>query len=348
MGEGRGGVEVITAKKVKTRPRLSGTVAAMKFAANEKYEQALMGALVHIQTHLDGELSLEALAERAGFSPFHFHRTFTQFVGEAVKEYIRRLRLERGAYRLKISADSVLEIALEAGFKNHESFTRAFTRQFGVTPSAFRENFLRAANARKRQRQAGRATQPAFLGEAALLPNGATEARVRVERVKPLLVAFIRHVGAYEAVLEPGSQLASLWEELFAWGRANRLIGADSLLLGIPQDDPSVTSPEKQRFDIGVQVLEFRNPTGSIGCQTMGPGLYVVGRHYGAFDTLAETYAHIFDTQIMSGKYQLRAAPPFEVYGHTRVKEDLRIHYTDIYLPVEPIGGKDTVSKQAP
>ncbi|MGQ0604195.1 MAG: helix-turn-helix domain-containing protein, partial [Anaerolineales bacterium] len=87
----------------------------MKFAANEKYEQALLAALVHIQTHLDAELPLEALAERAGFSPYHFHRTFTYFVGEPVKEYIRRLRLERGAYRLKISADSVLEIALEAG-----------------------------------------------------------------------------------------------------------------------------------------------------------------------------------------------------------------------------------------
>jgi AraC family transcriptional regulator len=307
----------------------------MKFAADEKYEPALISALVHIQTNLDSELSLESLAKRAGFSPFHFHRTFTQFVGEPVKEYIRRLRLERGAYRLKISADTVLEIALEAGFKNHESFTRAFTRQFGVTPSAFRRDFLRASGARKRELEATRAIPPGLESETALLPNGVTEVRVRIERVKPLLIAFIRHVGAYGAVLEPGSRIASLWDELFAWGWANRLIGADSLLLGIPQDDPSVTPAEKQRFDVGVQVLQFPGPTGIIGCQTVGPGVFAVGRQCGAFDSLAETYTHIFETQIMNGNYEMRAAPPFEVYGHTRVNDDLKIHYTDIYLPIE-------------
>jgi AraC family transcriptional regulator len=308
----------------------------MKFTANEKYEQALVNTLVYIQTHLEDELTLETLAARAGFSPHHFHRTFTQFVGEPVKEYIRRLRLERAAYRLKISADAVLEIALEAGFKNHESFTRAFTRQFGLTPSAFRENFLRATHARKRQLQA-QAAPPAALAQAGtLLPNGVTEMRVRVERLRPVLVAFIRHVGAYENVLEPGGQLASLWEELFAWGKATSLVGADSLLLGIPQDDPSVTPPEKQRFDVGVQVPAFRSPSGGVGCQTLQAGLYAVGRHYGPFERLAETYGHIFETQILSGKFQIRAAPPFEVYGHTRVTDDVQIHYTDVYLPIEP------------
>jgi AraC family transcriptional regulator len=318
----------------------------MKFAANEKYEQALLRALVHIQTHLDGELSLEALAEGAGFSPFHFHRLFTEFVGEPVKEYIRRLRLERGAYRLKVSGEPVLAIALEAGFKSHESFTRAFARRFGVTPARFREDFLSAARDRKRRLQLQRVAPRTFAGEAALLPNQFTEQRVRIERVRPLLVAFIRRVGPYESALAPGSSLASLWAELFAWGQANRLIGPGSLLLGIPQDDPSVTPPEKQRFDVGVQVLEFRAPTGAIGCQTVGPGLYAVGRHYGAFETLAETYAHVFDTQVLSGGFQLRAAPPFEVYTHTRIKDDLTIHYTDVYLPVEP-NGKNTKVTQA-
>ncbi|MBL8045500.1 MAG: helix-turn-helix domain-containing protein [Anaerolineales bacterium] len=307
----------------------------MKFTANEKYEQALVSALVHIQTHLEAELTLENLAAQAGFSPHHFHRMFTQFVGEPVKEYIRRLRLERAAYRLKIGADTVLEIALETGFKNHESFTRAFMRQFGLTPSAFRENFLRATHTRKRQLQA-QAAPPAALAQAGtLLPNGATEMRVRVERLRPVLVAFVRHVGAYENVLEPGGQLAGLWEELFTWGKATGLVGTDSLLLGIPQDDPSVTAPEKQRFDVGVQVPAFRSPNGGVGCQTLSAGLYAVGRHYGTFERLAETYTHLFETQILSGKYALRAAPPFEVYGHTRVTDELQIHYTDVYLPIE-------------
>jgi AraC family transcriptional regulator len=310
----------------------------MKFTANDNYEQMLIGALVHIQTRLEDDLSLEALAHRAGFSAHHFHRIFTEFVGEPVKEYIRRLRLERGAYRLKISQDSVLKIALEAGFKSHETFTRAFVRQFGVTPSTFRKNFLSAARDHERRLQLQMVQPRVFAREPALLPNQATEVRVRIERVKPVQVAFIRHIGPYQGVLEPGAPLASLWEALFAWGAANRLVGPDTLLVGIPQDDPGVTPPEKQRFDVGVQVPEFRNPTGSIGCQTINPGVYAVGRHYGSFEQLADTYAHVYNTCVATGHYQLRLGPPFEVYKHARVRNDLSINYTDVYMPVEPVG----------
>jgi AraC family transcriptional regulator len=312
----------------------------MQFKADDKYQPALLAALVHIQTHLDGDLSLPALAERAGFSPFHFHRLFTSYVGEPVKEYVRRLRLERGAYRLKISQAPVLEIALEAGFKTHETFTRAFTRRFGLTPSAYREDFLSAARDRKRRLQLERRPPQAFAADAALLPNGATEARVRLERVRPVLVAFIRHVGPYDGLLEPGSSHASLWQALFDWGRAQGLVGPGSLLIGVPQDDPSVTPLEKQRFDVCVQVPGFRRPLGGIGAQTLGPGLYAVGRHYGPFESLAETYAHIYDTCVLNGRHQLRPAAPFEVYGHTRVNDDLRIHYTDVFLPIEPADGR--------
>jgi AraC-like DNA-binding protein len=52
----------------------------------------------------------------------------------------RRLRLDRGAYLLLTSRATILDIALETGFENHETFTRAFRERFQVTPSAFRKN----------------------------------------------------------------------------------------------------------------------------------------------------------------------------------------------------------------
>ena len=48
----------------------------MIFTTNEKYEQALLSTLVHIQTNLEDDLSLGMLAERVGFSAYHFHRLF--------------------------------------------------------------------------------------------------------------------------------------------------------------------------------------------------------------------------------------------------------------------------------
>jgi AraC family transcriptional regulator len=312
----------------------------MIFQTSEKYEQALLSTILHIQTHLEQDLELDALAERVGFSAFHFHRIFRQVIGEPVKEYIRRLRVDRAAYRLKVSEETILQIAIDAGFKTHESFTRAFQRQFGVTPSRFRDNLLQASRARKKRLRPRYIADYNMNDESGLLPNGSTSRQVRLEHVRPIIVAFVRHVGAYEKLLDQDSPMSLLWDELFAWGNANKLINADSLLIGIPQDDPSITPPEKQRFDVCVQIPEFRNPSGHIGCQTIPAGTFGVGRHYGSFDNLADTYIHMYDSLVTTGKYNLRAQTPFEVYSYSHVMGDIRIHFTDVYLPVEKIKEK--------
>jgi AraC family transcriptional regulator len=304
------------------------------FTPNEKYDQVLLSTLIHIQTNLEGDLTLEMLAGRVGFSAYHFHRIFRDAFGEPVKEYVRRLRLEKAAYRLKVSEEAILHLAMDAGFKTHESFTRAFQRQFGITPNRYRNNFLKASSARKKQIQPKYIADYNIHDEMGLLPNGSTSKQVRVEHVRPIIVAFVRHVGAYDKLLDQGSPMSMLWEELFAWGNTNGLINADSLLIGIPQDDPSVTPPEKQRFDVCVQIPEFRNPSGHIGCQTIAAGTFGVGRHYGSFDNLADTYMYVYDSLITTGKYSLRAQTPFEVYSYSQVKGDIRIHFTDVYLPI--------------
>ena len=300
----------------------------MIFQTNEKYEEAILSTLIHIQTHLESDLNLDMLAEHVGFSAYHYHRIFREIIGEPMKEYIRRLRIERAAYRLKVSEETILHIALDAGFKTHESFTRAFTRQFRITPNEFRNNFLRVSRERKKQ------AQPKYIADYNVKAEP-TSRQVRLEHVRPIIVAFVRHVGPYDKLLDTDSPMSLLWDELFEWGNANKLINADSLLIGIPQDDPSITPPEKQRFDICVQIPEFRNPSGHIGCQTISAGMFGVSRHYGSFDNLAEAYVHIYDSLVTTGKYNLRTQTPFEVYGYSQVKGDIRIHFTDVYLPVE-------------
>jgi AraC family transcriptional regulator len=91
-----------------------------------------------IGRHLDDDLSLAALARRAGWSRFHLHRTFWRLTGETPKQHTQRLRLTRAAAKLVTSDKTVLEIATAAGFASHEVFTRAFRRQFGRTPSRYR------------------------------------------------------------------------------------------------------------------------------------------------------------------------------------------------------------------
>ena len=115
-------------------------------------ERDLLELLRSIRHRLDANVSLDALATRAGWSPFHLHRAFRRMVGETPKQYTLRLRLEGAAARMLASDDSIVDVALAAGFNSHEVFTRAFRRHFGRTPAEYRANALAGASAEVRAR----------------------------------------------------------------------------------------------------------------------------------------------------------------------------------------------------
>jgi AraC family transcriptional regulator len=85
-----------------------------------------------------GGLAGAELAGRAYLSRYHFDRLVAAAVGEPPGAFRRRLLLERAAYRLRATGDSIIEVALDAGYGSPEAFTRAFRRAYGRPPSALR------------------------------------------------------------------------------------------------------------------------------------------------------------------------------------------------------------------
>lgn len=65
----------------------------------EEYVKRMLKVLVYIDEHLDDELTMEALAKVASYSPFHFHRIFQAVTGETVHRYVKRLRLQAAGKR---------------------------------------------------------------------------------------------------------------------------------------------------------------------------------------------------------------------------------------------------------
>lgn len=110
----------------------------MKPDTKRDYTERVQKVLVYIQQHLGEAPGLDELARIACFSPFHFHRIFRGMVGESVNQHVRRLRLERAAMVLKSSERSIIDVAFDAGYQTHESFTRAFRGAFACSPSGFR------------------------------------------------------------------------------------------------------------------------------------------------------------------------------------------------------------------
>jgi AraC family transcriptional regulator len=93
-----------------------------------------------ILAHLSQDLSLDALAQQIGFSPYHFARLFRQTTGESPHQFVLRLRIERAQRLLKETDIPLAHVALECGFANQSHLSLAFKRHLGLTPRAYRQD----------------------------------------------------------------------------------------------------------------------------------------------------------------------------------------------------------------
>lgn len=102
--------------------------------------EAISAALKYIEGHLCDSISLEDIANAAGYSLFHFIRIFNKLVSHTPYDYLIRRRLSHAAGMLLETDAQVLDIALACQFDSHEGFTRAFGRLFRMPPTTWREN----------------------------------------------------------------------------------------------------------------------------------------------------------------------------------------------------------------
>lgn len=92
----------------------------------------------YIEANQTEEISLSDLARASLFSPWYSYRLFRDYLGLTPTEYIRKYRLTQAAKALRNGQVKVIDAALEAGFSNVDTFTRAFYREFGLNPSDYR------------------------------------------------------------------------------------------------------------------------------------------------------------------------------------------------------------------
>ncbi len=95
-------------------------------------------AIDYMEEHLTDNISAQDVADRVYLSPFFLQKGFSLMTGYGIGEYIRNRRLYQAALDLKETDDKVIEIAFRYGYETPESFTKAFSRFHGATPSQVR------------------------------------------------------------------------------------------------------------------------------------------------------------------------------------------------------------------
>ena len=93
----------------------------------------------YIESHLDGKLELETVAEAVHYSKYHLHRLFTDTVGMTIHDYVQRRQLTEAAKLLAFSNRPIIEIAFTCGYESQQSFSLAFKAMYKSPPAEYRE-----------------------------------------------------------------------------------------------------------------------------------------------------------------------------------------------------------------
>jgi len=298
----------------------------MKLDTRNTYAARMLRVLNHIQRHLDEPLELEALAELTHFSVSHFHRVFKGMLGETIMDHLRRIRLERAYVQLTLRARSVTDIGLDAGYDSLEAFSRVFRKTFGLSPTQCRE---RGWERRFPPAPSGVHYGPGEIVEFLFDETGAAIMNVRIETLPDRAILRVRETGPYMESAERA------WNALCAWAGPKNLLGPQTLFIGIGHDDPSVTAPEKIRFDAAITVDKPIAPEAPVVADTLPGGDYAIVTHKGPYNQLEDTYKRIMGQWLPQSGREFRCTPTFEVYRNDPASTPPEELLTDVHIPLK-------------
>lgn len=239
------------------------------------YEKQLKKVIEFIGNHLDEKVTLTQLSEVACFSKYHFHRIFTAYTGLSLQQFIRWLRLKRAAHQLIVNKEMpIIEIAINAGFESHESFTRAFKHVCGMSPSEFR------AKSSWQMWEQPPYSLPIIQGETM---------NVMIKNMHERRLAVLEHRGDPKHVGESVNKLIN-------WAKAQPISVKPKAgeAFGLAYDDPKITPAAEFRFDLGLTVPSQLKLQGEIIEKKLPAGRYAVAVHKGSRDNIGDTVYHLY------------------------------------------------------
>ncbi|MDZ7810773.1 MAG: helix-turn-helix domain-containing protein [Arhodomonas sp.] len=177
---------------------------------------------------------IEQLAAEAALSRSQLQKLFREEVGEPIGRYVARIRLEAAAQRLLYSHEPLMDVAINVGYGSQQAFSRAFVRQFGVTPQA-----LRATKGPVVDTEWGDLIRQD--------PDYGREVEVEIHRLPAIPVRAVRFHGPYYRV-------PARWVEFSTLLRRDFPPCCPRHGLGLVYDDPRLTPPERIRYDCSVRL----------------------------------------------------------------------------------------------
>ncbi len=289
-------------------------------------------AILYIEENLQHKLLLQDIAEKAHFSPFHFHRLFSVVVGETLNNFISRKRIETGASHLMNKRKlSITEISEKVGFTSLSSFSRAFKKFYGMSPAEFRElspeKFSKICKTKSKNGQVTISFEQYICNINNSLNWLKMNANTEVKTIDKLELAYISHQGKMD-------HIGGAYDRLLRWAYPKGLMGQENLrMVTIYHDSPKISDPNNLRMSACIVLNNPIPKDGEIGLRTIESCQCVVSR----FEITPYEFQQAWESQfvwMIENGYERGEIAPFEIYYNNYIDHPEKKFIVDLCIPV--------------
>lgn len=294
------------------------------------YKNRINKVFQYIDDNLDTNLSLNTVSEIAFFSPFHFHRVFKTITGETLNEYITRRRIEKSASVLIHHRNApLIEIATKYGFTENSSFTRAFKKFYGISPTAFRKQnpnkFSKISQLESKNSQ-DYPNQEKYICILNNLKNWVKmNAKIEIREMPKMNLAYVASIGP--------QNLETAYHQLLQRATPKGLINEQAKMVTIYHDSFKITAAHQVRMSACILLDKAVETEGEIGLTSLEKGKCIIGSFEIGLHEFEKSWTGLFIWMNENG-YQKVDRNPFEIYHNNYQEHPERKAIVDFCIPI--------------
>lgn len=284
-------------------------------------------AINYILEHIGEEITIEDVADYCHFSKYYFSRIFKEETGESLYAFIKRMKLEQSAFRLKVERGrTVTDIGYDYGY-SPGNYSQVFKKHHKESPVEFRSHIVEKS-----------VSHPYYPDtEVKLESFEECNSKVTIEEIEDRKVIYERRLGNYRELVEAWCEFKNKYE---------KYINEETLFLERTFDDPSITDADKCLYDICMSVPENMSGNRSESvpgecAETCKPentcviqgGKFAVYHYKGFPAQIYTAYQNMFNVWFPATNRRMDNRYGFEIYR--RIDYDTMYMELDMYIPIE-------------
>jgi AraC family transcriptional regulator len=288
----------------------------MSRETQQYYRQKVNDVLNYVHNHLSDDLNVKLLSEQFGFSHFHFHRILKEGLNEPLGSYINRIRLETAVTIIRNSDLPLSDIASLIGYSDCSAFSKAFSREFGLSPLKFKTNKTIVLN-----------THIDFRINAK--GDVVSDIRPKIVILADRFIVYKKFKGDYT-----GKGFSTLWDNFWENVTQPNILSWKPDIFSVYYDDPYETAADDCRAECCIATC--KTLTGNLPFETrrIAGGKFAMFRYKGPHKRLLEINEYLLREWIINSDLKFRDSYLIEKYiNNHRYTEQANL-VTEIYLPI--------------